>query len=368
MDSFQKRRVFSERNGYLGRRKRKRVLHVLLIALFLVVLSGTFVGYKMLTKKPSQKMDNQMMTNLATASPAATDSAVKEQDADKTSEEASVEAAAQVNPKLALVTKDLKKNAKNISSKYACLVSSNGDVVYSKDADKKMNPASMTKLMTALVIVNNVTDFNKKATIAQDTINFTLTQNASVAGFEVGEKAKLIDLLYGVLLPSGAECCITLGQYVAGSDQAFVDLMNEKAKEIGMTNTHFMNSTGLTEKNHYSSAKDMAILLQKCMENEQIKKILSEKKHDVGKTNIHKKGFTFYSTVYPKFSKLDMQGITLLGGKTGYTDEAGFCLASAATINKETYFFVSAGGTGSKTVSANDAQYVYKTVSDIINQ
>ncbi|MDO5521019.1 MAG: serine hydrolase [bacterium] len=364
MDSFRQRKILKEMNVYSGRRKRKRMVRIIAALLVLIALSGSFVAYLILTNKPSQKMENQVMSNLVTASPQPTTSPSTEQGQGENAQEPAVQA----EPKLPLVTKDLTENGKKINSKYACLIASDGTVVYGKEADKKMNPASMTKLMTALVIVENVKDFNKQATILQDTINFTLSQDASVAGFEVGEKVKLNDLLYGVLLPSGAECCITLGQYVAGSDEAFVALMNKEAKALGMNNTHFMNSTGLTEKNHYSTAKDMAILLKKCMENAQIKKILSEKKHDVGKTNIHKKGFTFYSTVYPKFTKLDMQGITLLGGKTGYTDEAGYCLVSAASINNETYFFATAGGKDSKTVSAQDAQFVYKTVSDIINQ
>lgn len=87
-------------------------------------------------------------------------------------------------------------------------------------------------------------------------------QNASMAGFLPGENAKIIDILYGNILPSGGECSIALAEYVAGSEQAFVELMNEKAKDLGMNNTHFMNATGLHNESHYTTVKDIGILLQ----------------------------------------------------------------------------------------------------------
>ncbi len=357
MESFQQRRIFNQLDREKKLRRRRRIGEVILALLLILVVSGSIVGYRLVTKKSENKASNKMMTNLVTASPE-----VNPSESPAPSEEVKEEVSEEEKLERTKITEAITKNKKKISSKYACLLAEDGTVLYEKDADKQMYPASMTKLMTALLVVEKVKDFNKTATIAQETINYTLTQDASVAGFEVGEKAKLIDLLYGVMLPSGAECCITLGDYIAGSDEKFIDMMNARAKELGLTNTHFMNSSGLTEEDHYSTAKDMAKLMKECLKNDLLKEVMLAKSHKVGKTNVHKDGFTFYSSVYPKFSSLDMKGITYLGGKTGYTDEAGYCLASAVTINDKNYFFVTAGGTGNKTVSADDAYFVFQTI------
>ena len=110
-------------------------------------------------------------------------------------------------------------------------------------------------------------------------------QNASMAGFLPGEKVKVIDLLYGNILPSGGECSIALAEQISGTEQKFAELMNKKAQELGMNNTHFTNATGLHDESHYSTVRDLSILLQYALKNETFHKIFQTKK-DVYKRQI----------------------------------------------------------------------------------
>ena len=115
-----------------------------------------------------------------------------------------------------------------------------GEVVAEKDADAKIYPASMTKIMTAIVGLENLSDLNETITIDRDMYDRLYTEGASLAGFGAGDEVKAIDILYGVMLPSGAECCVGLAQHLFGSEENFVAKMNEKAEELVMDNTHFV--------------------------------------------------------------------------------------------------------------------------------
>ena len=111
-----------------------------------------------------------------------------------------------------------------------------------------------------------------------------------MAGFSAGEEVSAEDLLYGVLLPSGAECCIGLAEYVAGSVDAFVELMNQKAAELGMNHTHFCNPTGLHDENHYTTVSDLAILLETVLENDTLRQMATTQNHTCAPTDLHPEG------------------------------------------------------------------------------
>lgn len=251
-----------------------------------------------------------------------------------------------------------------LSSEYAILVrKSDGLILLDKYATERMYPASLTKLMTALVAIEHLQSFDTEIELTGDIFVEIERENASVAGFQKGEKAKAVDLLYGVLLPSGAECCLGLSSYLAGDTETFVGWMNEKAAELGMENTHFCNTVGLQDSNHYSTAYDMALLLEKCMENEVLKNILMTKKYCTQSTNLHPDGFTMYSTTLSKIEDTGIEASEVKGGKTGFTTDAGLCLASFAQIDNEEYLLVTAGARGnsrSKQYNIYDAIEVYR--------
>ncbi len=218
-----------------------------------------------------------------------------------------------------------------------------GYSVLEKFPDAKIYPASMTKLMTALVVVESLGDLNEKLTVTYDTVDKMYTAEASMAGFEGGEDVSVIDLLYGALLPSGAECCDTLAIRVSGSVDAFVEAMNNRAAQLGMTGTHFANTTGLHSDNHYSTCRDMARLMNQVLESGTLRQIMASASHTSGSSAQHPDGLTFNSTLFYNLQgNVLANGAVIMGGKTGTTDEAGKCLASYALYSNDEYILVTA--------------------------
>ena len=154
------------------------------------------------------------------------------------------------------------------------------------------------------------------------------------------------DLLYGVLLPSGAECCLAFADRISGSEEEFVSLMNDKAQELGMKNTHFTNSTGLHDPEHYSTVEDISILLQYALKNEYFRDAFTSSRYSTLPSEQHPEGFTFHSTIFKYMDSTEVTGGEILGGKTGYTEEAGLCLASLAQVNGKEYILVTAKANG----------------------
>ena len=152
-----------------------------------------------------------------------------------------------------------------LNSPYAILMdASTGEVLAEQNADTQMYPASMTKILTAVTAMESVNSLDEIVTMPYEIYATLYEEGASMAGFEAGEQASVRQLLYGVILPSGAECCIALADLIDGSESAFVQRMNEKAQALGMSSTHFVTCTGLHDAQHYSTVRDIAVLLQVC--------------------------------------------------------------------------------------------------------
>lgn len=256
-----------------------------------------------------------------------------------------------------------------INSPYAILIQArNGKVIGEINGEQKMYPASLTKMMTALVAIEELRNLEQEITLTNEMFAGLYEQNATQAGFQPGETVRAIDLLYGVMLPSGAECCIALADTIAGSEQGFVELMNKKADKLGMDGTHFMDSTGLHDPDHYSTAKDMAILLRAALKNDTFREIIESPWHSTPATNVHPDGITYYSTMFKNLSDTAVTGGKIMGGKTGYTGEAGHCLASFAEIEGVEYILVTAGAQASGTPHISDAVTVYNRVGEAAQQ
>lgn len=238
-------------------------------------------------------------------------------------------------------------------------------VLMQKNSEERVFPASMTKMMTAIVAIENLPDLNENIELTRSMFEKLYEENASMAGFQPGENVRTIDLLYGVILPSGAECCIALADHVAGSEQNFVELMNQKAENLGMKNTHFENTTGLHNKNHFTTVKDLAILLSYALQNDTFREIFTTYCHSTPPTNKHPDGITFYSTMYEGLGDQNITGVEFLGGKTGYTSKAGLCLASLAEVGEQEYILITAGAKGdhySEQYNITDALAVYNSM------
>ncbi len=216
-------------------------------------------------------------------------------------------------------------------ARYAILVDvTENRVVAAKDAAVRAYPASVTKVMTLLVAVENIQDFTDTFTMTYAITDPLYVANATVAGFANDEKVPLEDLLYGTILPSGADACQALAEYVAGTDVAFVELMNQRAAKMGLKNTHFTNTSGLHDDDHYTTAEDMAVILSEAMKNEHCRKVLSTYQYTTALTPQHPEGILLTSTLFGRMYGTEPDGATVIAGKTGYTTEAGHTVASYA--------------------------------------
>lgn len=251
-----------------------------------------------------------------------------------------------------------------IGSQYAVLVDSDQHkVLAQKDGESKIYPASMTKLMTLIVAIEHAENLDDTFTMTGEILSDLYAQEASMVGFSSDEECSIMDMLYGAALPSGADATTGLAIYTAGSEEAFVRLMNEKVQELGLHNTHFMNASGLYDDNHYSTPTDIAVILEYCLQNELCKKVISTYTYTTAATEQHPEGIVLYDTMFNKMSGTEVSGITILGGKTGYTDEAGQCLASyAQTPDGHCYIAVTSKGSG-KYEPVYDAFKLYGTVT-----
>lgn len=249
-----------------------------------------------------------------------------------------------------------------LNSKSGILVRlEDGAVIAQKDPDSVIYPASMTKIMTALIGIEHISDMNQTITIDQATYDRLYLEGASLAGFPAGVPVPVLDMLYGVMLPSGAECCVGIAEHIYGSESAFVDAMNAKAQELGMTSTHFVTTTGLHDEQHYTTVRDLTLLLKYALQNETFKTIYCTKEYTSQSTGLH-----FTSTMFKKMTSSHVNGGEILGGKTGYTSIAGQCLASYAQIDGKDYILVTAGAQGGPSTEPYhilDAIGVYNQIS-----
>ena len=233
-----------------------------------------------------------------------------------------------------------------LDSEYAILVDyDNNTVIAEKSSQTRIYPASMTKLMTLIVAIENIDNYNETFTMTDEIIAPLYEAHASLAGFKSQEECTMMDLLYGTALSSGADATTALAIHVAGSEEAFVKLMNEKVQELGLTDTHFMNASGLHDENHYSTVTDIALIMDYCLQNPLCKRVISTYTYTTRVTPQSPEGIKLFSTMFSRMYGTEVEGITILGGKTGFTDEAGQCLASyAQTLDGRTYIAVTAGG------------------------
>ncbi len=215
-------------------------------------------------------------------------------------------------------------------------------VVYDHNGDKIMYPASITKIMTALVILNNSITYDDEVTITKEMLAGLKEANASCAGYVEGEVVTIKDLLYGLLLPSGADAANALAYYNSGQIDGFVNEMNRMADKLGCTNTQFMNPTGLDDENNYTTANDLVRIFKACLEYPLFKEIIGTAEYTSAPTNKHANGITMKNSDYMLNSDDEYYSPYLLGGKTGFTNMAQRTFISyGKSDNGLTYIIVS---------------------------
>lgn len=227
-------------------------------------------------------------------------------------------------------TADTVQLGEELPSAYAVVVDvENGTILAEKDARTVISPASMTKILTLLVAAEHITDLDDTFTMTIDITDYCYVNDCSVVGLEVGETVSVRELLYGTILPSGADAALGLAAYVAGSQEAFVVLMNEKLEELGLSETaHFTNCVGLYDQEHYCTLYDMAMILKAAMENELCREVLNARTYETAPTPEHPEGQVLSNWFLRRIEDKDTGSIEVIGAKTGYVAQSGNCAAS----------------------------------------
>jgi len=267
-----------------------------------------------------------------------------------------------------------------IKSKAVYLVNTDTDsVVYAKNENEKLYPASLTKIMTAIIVLERCPDkLDEEVTASKTALDELYGTGSSISGIIPGEILTVRQLLYCMLIPSGNDASVVLADYVSkGNSAEFIQMMNDKALELGLTNTHFTNSHGLHDPDHYTTAKDVYVMSKYAMNLPLFPEIVCETRYSIPKTNKKEKTTLVNKNLLMDsvFGRADGYYVSELnyqvkGIKTGTTDEAGYCLSSLATINGYTYMCVAMGApsvdANNKTVKINgsftDTRDLYKWV------
>ena len=219
-------------------------------------------------------------------------------------------------------TEDLAPNAKSA----IMIEASTGEILFQKNKDEKLAPASMTKMMSMLLIMEEIENGNLKWNEMITTSEKASSMGGSQIFLKVGEKMTVEDLLKGVAIASGNDAMVALAERVSGSEEQFVKRMNTRAQDLGLKNTNFINATGLTADNHYSSAYDMSLIAKELVKHEKILEFTSTYEDYLRKDT--KSPFWLVNTNRLVRFKEGVDGL-----KTGFTDEAGYCLT--ATMKKD---------------------------------
>ena len=238
-----------------------------------------------------------------------------------------------------------------VISSHGILVNADTDIIVaSKGAKERVSPASMTKVLTVLVAAEHVSEeqLDDTFTMTIDITDYSFVNDCSNAGFLVDEKVPVRDLFYGTILPSGGDAAVGLATYVAGSHEAFVDMMNEKLEELGISDSaHFTNCVGLYDENHYCTMYDMAIIMKAAMENELCREVLSTKCYTTTPTTEHPEGITISNWFLRRIEDKDTHG-EVLGAKTGFVAQSGSCAVSYQEFpDGSSYICATAGSTSS---------------------
>lgn len=220
----------------------------------------------------------------------------------------------------------------DVISQHAILINENtNEIIAQKDADAVVSPASMTKILTVLVAAEHLESMealDDDFTITIEMTDFAYRNGCSIAGFKNDEVVKVRDLFYGTILPSGGDAAMALAIYTAGSHEAFMDMMNEKLDELGLSETaHFTNCVGLYNEEHHCTVYDMAMILKAAVQNAWCRDVLSLHRYTTTPTELTPEGNNLSNLFLRRIEDRDTGGLVLCA-KTGFVNQSGSCAAS----------------------------------------
>jgi len=252
-----------------------------------------------------------------------------------------------------------------VQSTYALLVDlDDNTIVTQRNAKDRINPASMTKIMTVLVAAEHVTDLDDTFTITREITDFSYSNDCSAVGFGENEVVTVRDLLYGTILPSGGDAAAGLACYVAGSMDKFVEMMNQKLSDLGLSGSaHFTNCVGLYNENHYCSIYDMAVILKAAMENELCREVMSAHTYTTSSTDQHPEGIQISNWFLRRIEDKETNG-EVVCAKTGYVVQSGNCAASYEVTNSGKHYICVTANAHSSWRCIYDHVEIYKTYTE----
>ena len=369
-----RRRIRQERRR---RKRRRRILKMILRLIILVVLIIVIVAVVRAVRKPKADKDQsqvQTESSIEGTGSQETEESMEQDDsleikapAEQTDNSESAETvenevvksqASAAEPeketqvyKFESTSETATIYSENVISTNAILVDESTDtIVAAKGAKERLSPASMTKVLTVLVAAEHIMeeDLDDTFTMTLDITDYAYVNDCSSVGFLDGEEVPVRDLFYGTILPSGGDAAVGLATYVAGSHEAFVEMMNEKLEELGLGDSaHFTNCVGLYDANHYCTLYDMAVIMKAAIQNEMCREFLSAHSYTTTPTAQHPEGITISNWFLRRIEDKDTGG-EVLCAKTGYVVQSKNCAVSYGTFVGDTpYICVTAGSTSS---------------------
>ena len=343
------------------KRRRRRLIAkmVIVIGLIVITICAIISGIKRNKEKKEAEQQAKLQEEL-----------IAQAEVETVPEEVITE---KVLPVYEFVTNEDTKNlySDKVISTNAILVNEETDTITaSKGAKERISPASMTKVLTVLVAAEHITEeqLDDTFTMTIDITDYSFVHDCSNAGFLVGEQIPVRDLFYGTILPSGGDAAVGLATYVAGSHEAFMDLMNEKLDELGISeSSHFTNCVGLYDDQHYSTVYDMAIIMKAAMENELCREVLSTKCYTTTPTTEHPEGIILSNWFLRRIEDKDTHG-EVLGAKTGFVAQSGSCAVSYQEFSDRTTYICATAGSSSSWRCIYDHVEIYTTYVSVTEQ
>lgn len=333
------------RKARLRARRRRQLMLLLPCMLVSVLVAGLLLG----SKAASQEEDEDAGIDLAAQTPV-----VPQQPQVKETE-----------PVGYTTTTDTVQLGAEFPSSYAVLIDLDShEILAEKGADTVIYPASMTKVLTVLVAAEAIeeSDLDQTFAMTREITDYCYVNGCSVVGLMVDETVTVRELFYGTILPSGADAAVGLATYVAGSHEAFVDMMNDKLEELGLSDTaHFTNCVGLFDENHACTVSDMAVILEAALDNDLCREVLGAHTYETAPTTDHPEGQILSNWFLRRIEDKDTGSLTVMGAKTGYVVESGSCAASwAQDTDGHRYLCVTADASSSWQAIYDHAD-LYKT-------
>lgn len=266
-------------------------------------------------------------------------------------------------PYEAVRTKSTIALGESIDSSYAILIDLQKDTILAEKASQTViSPASMTKIMTLLVAAENLRNLTDTVTITREMTDYCFINHCSVVGYMVDETPTVRELLYGTILPSGADAALALATYISGTQEAFVALMNARLEELGVSQTaHFTNCVGLYDEAHGCTVYDMALIMKAAMENDLCCEVLSTHIYKTAPTDLHPEGQNLSNLFLRRIEDHDtQQAVRAVGAKTGYVFQSGSCAASWGEDAKGNQYICVTGDAASSWRAIYDHVAIYQ--------